>query len=328
MADPIRRLSFDEVIDRLIACKKPYHKNYLAMYSNWYGGIILEPALMMIPIDDHLVHRGDGIFEAFKCVGGNIYGLEPHLDRLERSARGAQMELPVSREELVRIVLETIRAAGGVDCVIRLYVSRGPGGFTTNPYECTQRGLYVVATALHAYPERKYREGVRLITSKVPIKKDFYATIKSCNYLPNVLMKKEAEDLGVEFTVAIDVNGFLAEGGTENIGIITADRRFLVPRFDRIIRGITITRMMELARRLIPSGELKAVEEADITPQDAYGASEIMLFGTTFDVFAVVDYDGHTISEGKPGPIFKKFLELFKEDLRSGKEMLTPIGEL
>jgi branched-chain amino acid aminotransferase len=140
-------------------------------------------------------------------------------------------------------------------------------------------------------------------------------------------MRKEAEDFGVEFTVSIDGDGFLAEGGTENVGIITADRRFLVPRFDRIIRGITVTRMMQLARGLISTGELAAVEEADITREDAYQASEIMLFGTTFDVMAAVNYDGRTVGEGKPGPTFHKFLELFKEDLRSGREMLTPVKE-
>lgn len=45
---------------------------------------------MLIPIDDHMVHRGDGVFEAFKCVDGNIYQLDAHIDRLKNSLKKNQ----------------------------------------------------------------------------------------------------------------------------------------------------------------------------------------------------------------------------------------------
>jgi len=321
----IPHLNFDEVITRLLALKVDYHRNYLAMYSSWYGGIVTDPPLMMVPIDDHLVHRSDGIFEAFKCVEGKIYALDRHLDRLERSAKGSLLSLPFDRPRIVEIVLTTVRVANTSECVIRLFVSRGPGGFSTSPAECPATQLYVMVTVLKPPPKEKYENGVTLITSRIPIKNAYMASMKSCNYLPNVLMKKEAEDAGVDYAVSIDERGYLGEGPTENIGIITQEQEFLVPRFDRILRGTTITRLMELAVPLLKSGELSRIKEADIAPQQAYEAAEILMFGTTFDVLPVVRYDGLTVGTGRPGPIFDRFLHMIREDIRNCPEMLTPV---
>lgn len=325
MPDAIPTLSFDEVIDRLLALQQPYHQNYLTMYSSWYGGIITDPALMMIPVDDHLVHRGDGVFEACKCIDGKVYALDRHLDRMNHSAKGSVLILP-ERARLVEIILAAVRAANAPDCFIKLFVSRGPGGFSANPYECPESQLYVVVTKLPTISEEKYTDGTSMISSRIPVKRDFFATIKSCNYLPNVLMKKEAVDAGADYAVSIDDQGCLGEGPTENIGIITPEKRFLVPKFNRTLRGITVSRMMELSLSLVASGELTGTGEADITPQQAYEAAEVMVFGTSFDVLPVVNYDGRPIGDGRPGPFSRKFRDLMQKDIRTCAEMATPIG--
>src|ERR1035437_7237347 len=68
--------------------RQPWQAGYYAMYSSGFGGIVTDPLLMLLPMDDHLVHRGDGIFEAFKVVDGALYNFQVHLDRLHDSARG------------------------------------------------------------------------------------------------------------------------------------------------------------------------------------------------------------------------------------------------
>jgi branched-chain amino acid aminotransferase len=327
MADSVKRLSFDEVIDRLLQMKEPYQADYLAMYSSWYGGVISDPSLMLVPIDDHLVHRGDGVFEAVKCTVGQVYALNRHLDRLERSAQAVYLPLPMARQRLMETVLATVREARVDECTIRIFVSRGPGGFSTNPYESPASQVYVIVTRLHRPPAERYEQGVTLKSSQVPIKRAYFANIKSCNYLPNVLMKKEAEDAGVHYTVSIDENGYLGEGSTENVGIITRQCAFLVPKFDRVLRGITVTRMTELAGRLVGEGGLTAVAEEHITAAEAYEAAEMMMFGTTFDVLPVVNFDGHVIGDGRPGPFFRRFFELLHEDMRSSRDMLTPVWQ-
>ncbi len=323
MKDRVIHLSFDQAVDRLLAMKPDFHHDYLAMYSSWYGGIVTDPALMMVPIDDHLVHRGDGVFEALKSVDWHIYGLERHLDRMKNSLAALSLQLPMGWDHLTGTLLATVRAANAPDAVIRIFVSRGPGGFSVNPYECPASQLYIVVSRFHATPESKYEAGTTLRTSQIPIKRDYFARIKSCNYLPNVLMRKEAEDAGVDFTVSLDERGYLGEGPTENVGLVTKDRRFFVPPFERILRGTTVTRILELAQDMVASGHLTEVGEMNITPRQAYEAAELMMFGTTFDVLPVVRYDDHVIGNGRPGPCFRMFLKALREDMRRNGPMLT-----
>ncbi len=136
-------------------------------------------------------------------------------------------------------------------------------------------------------------------------------------------MKKEAVDRGADYSVSLDENGFLAEGATENIGIVSKKGELLIPRFSRILRGITVTRAMELARKLT-GAQLTATAEADITPEQACDAAEILIFGTSFIIFPVVEYDGNRIGDGRPGPVFRRLMELMTEDQAKNREMLTP----
>ena len=221
------RLSFDDAVTRLRECRPDHHGPYLAMYSSWYGGIVTEPSLMLVPIDDHMVHRGDGIFEAFKALDGRIYLLEAHLDRLERSAKLIELSLPLTRTELKEAVIQTIGAANTPDTLIRLYVSRGPGDFSPQPYACIGPQVYVVVTRLSRLEPRLREHGCSMALSSVPIKPDFFSTVKSCNYLPNAMMKKEAADMGVDYTVGLDELGRMAEGPTENLGLVTSDRELM-----------------------------------------------------------------------------------------------------
>ncbi len=90
----------------------PAQKSYLAMYSTWWGGIVKEPGLMMVPVDDHIVHRGDGVFEAIKVLEGSAFLLQEHLERLEASAHQLGIALPLSLEEIKNIIIATTTSTG------------------------------------------------------------------------------------------------------------------------------------------------------------------------------------------------------------------------
>ena len=307
------------------ALGRAYQKTYFAMYSSVYGGIVTDPRLMLSPIDDHMVHRGDGVFEALKAVDGNIYNLSGHLERLVNSARGIALDLPVSLSELERVIIETARVAGKPTCMIRIYVSRGPGGFGVNPYECPSSQLYVVITALGTPFMTLHPGGARLCTSAIPAKSADMAKIKNCNYAPNVLMKKEAVDRHFDFSMGFDERGFLTEGATENMGIVTRDNRLLFPHLARILTGTTMLRTMALSQELVRDGVLTFSGLADITLQDILNARELIIAGTTLNVVAGVAFDGHPIGTGQPGPVFERLAALLDKDMRHNPAVLTPL---
>ena len=108
------------------ANRPAYHAGYYAMYSSWWDGITTDPNLMVVPVDDHMVHRGDGLFETFKCVDGAIYNLAAHLARLEGGARTIALDLPWSRADVERIVGAVLRAGGHRDALVRIAQRRNP----------------------------------------------------------------------------------------------------------------------------------------------------------------------------------------------------------
>lgn len=305
--------------------KPGYHANYYAMYSSWWDGITTDPNLMVVPVDDHMVHRGDGLFETFKCVDGAVYNLEAHLARLENGAKAIALKMPWSREDIRRIIGEVLKAGGRRDALIRIFASRGPGGHSANPYECPEPLLMVLAIRLPPPFMASHPEGARVGVSAVPNKEGMFAQVKSVNYLPNVLMKKQAVDAGVDFMLGFDKDGHMTELPTENFGIVTPERVLKVPRPDHILAGTTMGRVLALARdHLVPSGVLAGVEEADVPRAELETAAEMLVFGTSPHVTAVTAFAGRPVGDGKPGPVWRELSRLFEADLKN-PAMLTPV---
>ncbi|MDD4734905.1 MAG: aminotransferase class IV [Kiritimatiellae bacterium] len=317
-------ISARDFAERIQTMKRAYHEDYYAMYSSLFGGIVTDPLLMLLPLDDHVVHRGDGVFESVKCVHGKIYNLRSHLERLCKSAEALQLAIPAWRENLEALVIETIQAGAHPDCCVRVLVTRGPGGLGANPYECSSPQLYIMAYKLGGSFMTKRPEGARVEISRVPPKNTFFAQIKSCNYLPNVLMAREAVDCGADFMAAFDEQGFLTECATENIGMVTKDGELLTPNMGRILAGTTMRRVLELADVLVRNGGLKAVRYADITVAQLHEASEVLVFGTTRDVTAVVLFDGRPVADGKPGRVYALLSDLLHRDIYENEAMQTP----
>lgn len=304
--------------------RRPHHEQYYAMYSSVYGGIVTDAVLMMVPADDHLVHRGDGVFETLKCVDGGIYNLDAHLNRLFASASQIALAPPCTLETLRHLIAETVRAGDRRDVSIRVLVSRGPGSLSVNPYESTGAEVYIVVGRPSKTPGHLNTQGARACSSTVPVKPGFFATIKSCNYLPNVIMKKEAVDLGVDYVLSFDENGFLAEGPSESAAVVTCDRRLLMPTSGRILPGTTMQRAAELAGELVREGLLRDVAPADIPRSEVISAREILILGTTPDVIPVIEFDGRPIGEGQPGPVAKALAQLLQDDM-AGDAVRTPV---
>lgn len=291
---------------------------YKAFYSSFLGGITTAVHHMVVPLDDHMVHRGDAVFEAMKFTENGLYALKPHLDRLAISSANVELALPMSQDEFAAMILETIRASGLREGVVRLFVSRGPGGFTTNPYETTGAQVYCAITTLKGPSVAKYEAGVTTRLSKYAVKEGMFARTKTCNYLSNVLMKKESMDRGVDFVISRDEDGYLAEGSTENFAIIAADGKLVMPAFDRILKGVTAVRALEIAKEIGIGSDVRRFRESDV--KAAKGA---VLFGTTIDVLPVRSFEDHVFSEIPKETIALR--KAFAEDMASGP-LRTPLA--
>src|SRR5262245_2623900 len=125
--ETLQVLSDDQVVARLKALRVRQPVQYFAFYSSQLGGVVTDPSLMVLPFDDHMVHRGHGIFDTAGLVNGKLYDLEAHLDRFILSAARSKLRLPASRGELRDIILKTAAVSGKRDGSIRYWLSSGPG---------------------------------------------------------------------------------------------------------------------------------------------------------------------------------------------------------
>ena len=311
----MKTIDFSNYLKVLEGLRKPWHEKYYALYSSVLGGVVLDPLLMQVPIDDHLVHRGDGVFDTFKCIDRAAYNLDAHLRRLMRSAAAIGLTWPGGIEEIRALTLETLAEADWDDCSGRVMIARGPGSFGVSPYESPAPALYIVVYAAGVPFMAKHPEGARVRRSHVPIKPARFATVKNCNYLPNVMMKRESVDWGVDFVVGFDADGLMAEGATENFGIVTRSGELLFPRMETVLDGTTMLRVMQLAEALVDSGDLEKIAFRDITESDVRGAAEMLIVGTTLNVVSVREFEGAPVADGIPGPVGLALNKLLECDI-------------
>jgi 4-amino-4-deoxychorismate lyase len=318
-------LSTDNALARLRQSVHAKAGNFYSMYSSVLGGIVTDPALMVLPLDDHMVHRGHAVFDTATLTHGMLYQLDPHLDRFLRSAELARIPLPFPRENLRQIILDTAAASGHLEGSVRYWISAGTGGYGLGPAECTGSSFYVIVFKQEAYPESYYSEGIKVVTSQIPIKPPLFARIKSTNYLPNVLVVLEAKDRGADNGVFLDQRGMVAESSNMNVAFVTKDRVFRHPPFEAILSGITIQRVLQFAERLVRQGDLKEIRLSDIPVDEARQAVEMMLIGSSIKVAPVVLWDDQPIGDGRPGPITKQLLEMWNEDTKSAADQLVAV---
>ena len=314
-----RVLSEPEVLERLKT--KRGQPGYLAMFSSWLGGVITDPALMQIPLDDHLVHRGHGVFDTCTLGDGKLYRLNTHLDRLLRSASLARIEHPWTKNDLIKMVAGTAAASNVRDGAVRYWITTGPGGFSPSPKECPEACFYCVIfdpIPLAGSKSGPLSEGINEVTVlDTPMKPPLLATIKSNNYLLNVLTHMEAVDRGGTFGILVDDLGYVAESCVLNVAFITQEKVLRTPPFEGILLGATIRRVMDLAASTLSEEKLISdVDQSPVLASEVSGdqISEMFLCGGDTHLYPVLSWDKIPVGQGKIGPVAKRLTELLEAE--------------
>jgi branched-chain amino acid aminotransferase len=275
----------------------------------YINGKFLDQADAKISVFDHGFLYGDGIFEGIRLYSGCIFRLEEHLERLEYSAKAILLDLPWTRKQISDATCEACRVNGLKDGYIRLVVSRGMGSLGLSPKSCSAPQLIIIADKIQLYPPEFYEKGLKIIT--VPTRRCNPAalppTIKSLNYLNNILAKIEAQNLGFHEAIMLNDQGYIAECTGDNIFLVHKGKLLTPPFSAGALSGITRGAVLDIAKKL-----KMPVEEKNLTRYDAWIADEIFITGTAAEVVSIIEMDGRPIGSGKPGPAAKKITAEFK----------------
>ena len=274
-----------------------------------------------ISVLDHGLLYGDGVFEGIRSYNGRVFKLSEHIDRLYCSAKAILLAIPMTRQELVQAVLAACRRNQVRDGYIRLVVTRGVGSLGLNPTHCQKPSVIIIAGKIQLYPAELYQRGLKIIT--VPTARNSHSAldpaIKSLNYLNNILAKIEALNGGCDEAIMLNAQGFVAECTGDNIFMVKGGQLFTPPLSAGALHGITRGVVLELARE---NG--MAVSEPNLTRYDLFNADECFLTGTGAEIIAVVQIDGRTVGNGKPGPVTRQLVAQYRALTKSAGEPIYP----
>ncbi len=263
-----------------------------------------------VSVFDHGLLYGDGVFEGIRLYNGKIFRLDQHLDRLFASARAIMLTVPMSKAELTDACREACRRNGLQNGYIRLVVTRGVGYLGLSPFKCKQPSVFIIAATIELYPEEVYRNGLKLITAATQRVNPaaISPSIKSLNYLNNILAKIEAIQAGTVEAIMLNSSGHVAECTGDNIFIVRRGRLETPPISAGALNGITRGVVFELAEKMkVP------VTEANLTRYDLMTAEECFLTGTAAEIVPAVSIDGRVVGGGQPGTLTLKLTEAFRK---------------
>lgn len=263
-----------------------------------------------VSVFDHGLLYGDGVFEGIRAYDGIVFKLKEHVERLYYSAHMIMLEIPIPKEQMIQIVLDTLKKNNLKDAYIRLVVTRGIGDLGLDPRKCARPTIIVITDTIALHKSEAKEKGVTAMISWVkrdPVDATSHE-IKSLNYLNSILAKIEANIAGVDEAICLDKNGYVCEGVAENIFVVKNGKLFTPPSYTGALPGITANEVMKLARKLGYE-----VEEKNITPYELFNSNEVFFTGTAAEIIPVREINKRTINDGKPGPITQRLMEEFSK---------------
>ncbi|AVX19917.1 MAG: branched-chain-amino-acid transaminase [Bacillota bacterium] len=278
-----------------------------------------------VSVFDHGYLYGDGVFEGIRAYHGRVFKLKEHIDRLYESAKTIMLDIPLSKEEMTEVVVETCRRNNIRDGYIRLVVSRGKGDLGLDPRKCPRPTVMCIAATITLYPQEFYEKGLEVKTVPTPrnLSEACNPRVKSLNYLNNIYAKIEANLAGVLEALMLNAQGYVCEATGDNVFIVKDGELITPPIYLGILKGITRDVVMQLARQ-----RGITVKEEVFTRHDVFNADEVFLTGTAAELIPVIKVDGRVIGDGKPGPMFQQLLQDFRALTEvDGPEIFVPATE-
>ena len=284
----------------------------------YVDGEYVDGAAASVPIWDHGLLYGDGIFEGMRLFGGALFRPHDHLARLAGSAKAIGLELPLAGEALLDVICEVIVRSGLEDAHVRPIVTRGVGSPGVDPSRAVRPSLIVAA---YPFPPLFGTASIRVLVSSVVRKapRSVGAHIKSLNYLDAVLAKRQANAAGMGEAIMLDHLGAVAECTAANLFAVFAGR-LVTPTTRSALPGITRRTIIELAGE-----EGIPVEERDLWPMELYTADALFATGSGAGLVPIAEVDGVELGTADD-PIVAAMLEGYRERTRDPR-YLVPVRE-
>ena len=279
----------------------------------WFNGEFVNWDDAQIHVLCHVVHYGSSVFEGMRCYdtgkGPACFRLVDHVNRLYDSAKIYRMPIPYTKEEMAEAILETIRVNGLRACYVRPIAFRGYGELGVDPTPCPvdvvvavwEWGTYLGVEALEKGVSVRFSSWSRLAPNTMPS-----LAKAGANYMNFQLIRMEAQTDGYSEGIALDTQGYVSEGGGENVFMVRNGRIYTPDTGSSILPGITRHSVIVLARDLG-----YRVTQRPILRESLYIADEVFFTGSAAEISPISHIDTIEIGDGKRGPVTEALQEAF-----------------
>ena len=276
------------------------------------GGRLVPRENAGVSVFDSSVQGGDAVWEGLRLYGGRIFRLEQHLDRLEASAKALAFAHVLPRDEIKKILFETLRANDMRDGVhVRLTLTRGVKVTSGMSPRWNQGGPCLIVLP-EWKPPPDASAGLVLVTSAIRRNpaQCVDSKIHHNNLINNILAKIDADRLGADDAIMLDVEGFVAETNATNLFLVKKEV-VRTPAAHHCLPGITRQVVLDILRDQKLAHEVRRVSLSEF-----HSADEVFTTGTLGELAWVREIDGRTIGDGKRGPMTKRLSDFFAERTR------------
>ena len=271
------------------------------------GSLVPLSKAGLSPLDSGFLY-GCGLFETMCSYSGRVFRLDKHLDRLRRSARFLGIDLD-SLPDLEKAVYDCLKSNKTSNARIRLTISCGEGA--TIPDLVSQRHptVLVVAIGYTPYSAETYERGFRAIVSGVRRNSQSPVSgMKSLSCLDLLLARREAKLAGADEAILLNEQGYLAEGSTSNVFLVSGDTLVTPSEDSGILPGITRETVLEMAH----SSDLKTVLKK-VSLEELNQANETFLTNSLIQIMPLTQVNGQAIGSGQPGLVTKRLMSAYQQ---------------
>ncbi|MGH1577337.1 D-amino-acid transaminase [Planktotalea sp.] len=276
----------------------------------YVNGEYLPETEAKVSIFDRGFLMADGVYEVTSVLGGKLIDFDGHAVRLQRSLDELEMRSPISKDDLLEVHRELVRANGIEEGMIYLQITRGAPDDRdfVFPDPDTTPSTIVLFTqnkpGLAASPAAQ--EGIKVIS--IEDVRWGRRDIKTVQLLYPSMGKMMAKKAGVDDAWLVE-DGFVTEGTSNNAYIVKGNKIITRALSNDILHGITRAAVLRFAQEA-----QMEVEERNFTIEEAMQADEAFITSASTFVMPVVEIDGAQLGDGTPGRVAPRLRELYLEE--------------
>ncbi|MBO7668564.1 MAG: aminotransferase class IV [Firmicutes bacterium] len=280
----------------------------------YHDGVWGDPSQMTVALEDRGFLFGEGVYEVVYSYNHVFWGLEEHLDRLERSLRALEMPVPCDRGVLAVLLQQAINRLSGAVQVCYIQITRGGGQPRSHGFQSASGSGSLTIIARDYNDDLSYMKDGRSAIL-LPDMRWGRCDIKTTNLIPNELAATAAARAGA-FAALLHRDGFITEANAYAVFIVRDNVLITRPAGQDILPSVCRSQMLEYA----PLWGIE-LEQRKYTVDELLAADEVLLFSSSKHPMPIVRVEDRRIGDGRVGPMAKRIFELYEREMdkRCGK---------